>query len=117
MKTFVTFMKGTIAKKDTLFGPKLQLAFIIRAKMRPASTPKNFKESITGLFIKEKFKGSLHVENTCGSTVDKKTSSGKSITPKPKRNRCMGQKSETSLNNMTMLTFDGTILLMSMWTC
>ena len=61
MKTFISFMKRTIAKKDTLFGPKFQLAFIIWTKMRPASTPKHFKESIVGLFIKEKFNGSLHV--------------------------------------------------------
>jgi hypothetical protein len=61
MKTFVTFMKRTIAKKDTLFGPKFQLAFIIWAKMRPASTTKHFKESIVRLFIQEEFNGSLHV--------------------------------------------------------
>jgi hypothetical protein len=117
MKTFVTFMKGTIAKKDTLFGPKFQLAFIIWAQMRPASTTKHFKESIVRLFIQEKFNRSFHVKNTCGSTVDEKACSGESITPKPKGNRCMGQKSKTSFNNMTMLTFYRAILLMCMWTC
>jgi hypothetical protein len=55
------------------------------------------------LFIKKKFNRSLHVENTSGSTIDEKTSSGESITPIAKRNRCMSQKSESSLNNMTML--------------
>ena len=117
MKTFVTFMKATVAQKDTLFGPKFQLAFVIGPKMRPTSTPKYFKTGIVRLFIKEKFNGSLHVKNTCGSTIDKKACSGKSITPKPERNQCMGQKSETSLDNVAMLTFDGTVLLMSMWTC
>ena len=29
MKAFISFMKGTIAKKDTLFGPKFQLTFVV----------------------------------------------------------------------------------------
>jgi hypothetical protein len=40
--------------------------------MRPASTRKHLKEGIIRLFAKEKFSRSLHVENTSGSTVDKK---------------------------------------------
>jgi hypothetical protein len=31
MKTFITFMKGTIAKEDTLFGPIFQLTFVVGA--------------------------------------------------------------------------------------
>ena len=61
MKTFVAFVKRTIAKKDTLFGPKFQLMFIVWAKVRPASTPKHFKKSVVRLFIKKQFNGSLHV--------------------------------------------------------
>jgi hypothetical protein len=34
----------TIAKEHTLFGPKLEFATIVRAKMRPACTPKHFEE-------------------------------------------------------------------------
>jgi hypothetical protein len=117
MKTTITFMKGTIAKKDTLFGPKFQFPFVVWACMRPARTPKHLKEGIIRLFIEKKFNRSLHIENTSGSTVDEKTGSREGITPKTKRNRCMGQKSESSLNNMTMLTFNGTILLMCVWTC
>jgi hypothetical protein len=85
--------------------------------MRPASTPKHLKEGIIRLFIKKKFNMSLHVENTSGSTVDEKTSSGECLTPIAKRNRCMSQKSESSLKNMTMLMFNETVLLMCMWTC
>jgi hypothetical protein len=85
--------------------------------MRPTSTPKHLKEGIIRLFIKKKFNRSLHAENTSGSTVDEKTSSGEGITPIAKRNRCMSQKSESSLNNVTMLTVNGTVLLMYMWTC
>jgi hypothetical protein len=29
IKTFVAFVKGTIAKKDTLFGPKFELTLIV----------------------------------------------------------------------------------------
>ena len=117
MKTFVTFMKRAITKKNTLLGTKLKLAFVIRTEMWPTSTPKNLKEGIIRLFIKENFNGSLHIQNTSGGAVYVQTCSGKSITPEPKRNRCMGQKSKTSFNNVTMLTFHRTILLMCMWTC
>jgi hypothetical protein len=55
MEAFVTFMQGTIAKEDTLFRPKFQLAFVVRAQMRPAGTPKHFEECIVRLFIKQKF--------------------------------------------------------------
>jgi hypothetical protein len=55
MKAFVPFVKGTIAKEDTLFRPKFQLAFVVRAQMRPAGTPKHFEECIVRLFIKQKF--------------------------------------------------------------
>ena len=72
MKTFVSFMKRAIAKKDTLFGSKLELALVIWTKMRPASTPKNLEEGVIRLYIKENFNGSLHVQNMSGSTVDKK---------------------------------------------
>ena len=117
MKTFISFMERAIAKKDTLLGTKLKLALVIRAKMWPASTPKNLKKCIIRLFIKENLNGSLHVQNTSGTTIYEKTCSGESITPESERNRCMGQKSKTSFNNVTMLTFHRTILLMCMWTC
>ena len=106
MKTFVTFMKRAITKKNTLLGTKLELTLVIWTEMGPASTPKHLEKGVVRLFIKENFNGSLHIQNTSGSTIDEKTCSGESITPKTKRNRCMGQKSKTSFNNMTMLTFD-----------
>ena len=91
--------------KDTLLGTKLKLVHVIWTKMRPASGPKNLEESVIRLFIKENFNGSLHVQNTSGSMVDEKTCSGEGITPKLKPNRCMGQKSKTSFNNVMMLAF------------
>jgi hypothetical protein len=79
MKITITFMKGTIAKKDTLFGPKFQFLFVVWACMRLASTPKHLKKCIIRLFIKKKFNRSLHVENTSGSTVDEKIGSSEGI--------------------------------------
>ena len=105
MKTFVSFMKRAITKKNTLLGTKLELTLVIWTEMGPASTPKHLEKGVVRLFIKENFNGSLHIQNTSGSTIDEKTCSGESITPKTKRNRCMGQKSQTSFNNVTMLTF------------
>jgi hypothetical protein len=84
MKTMITFMKRTIAKKNTPFGPKFQFTFVVWAYMRPASTPKHLKEGIIRLFMKKKFNRNLYVENTSGSTVDEKTDSGEGITPKQK---------------------------------
>ena len=61
MKTFLTFMKRAIAKKNTLLRTKLKLALVIWTKMRPASTPKYLAKGIIRLFIKENLNGSLHV--------------------------------------------------------
>ena len=89
MQTFVSFMKRAITKKYTLLGTKLELALVIWTEMGPASTPKHLEKGVVRLFIKENFNGSLHIQNTSGSTIDEKTCSGESITPKTKRNRCM----------------------------
>ena len=62
MKTFVTFMKRDIAKKDTLLGTKLKLVLVIWIEMSPASAPKNLEEGIIRLFIKENLNGSLQRE-------------------------------------------------------
>ena len=105
MKTFVSFMKRAITKKNTLLGTKLELTLIIWTEMGPSSTPKHLEKGVVRLFIKENFNGRLHIQNTSRSTVDERACSDERITPKPKRNRCMVQKSKTSSNNVTMLTF------------
>ena len=61
MKTFVSFMKRAITKKNTLLGTKLKLAFVIRTEMWPTSTPKNLKEGIIRLFIKDNLNGCINV--------------------------------------------------------
>jgi hypothetical protein len=43
VETFDAFVKRNIAKKNTLFGPKSELAFVVWTKIGPASTTKNTK--------------------------------------------------------------------------
>jgi hypothetical protein len=43
IETFYAFMKWTIAKKNGLFGPKSEFAFIIGMKVGPAGITKNTK--------------------------------------------------------------------------
>ena len=61
MKTFVSFMKRAITKKNTLLGTKLELTLVIWTEMGPSSTPKHLEKGVVRLFIKENFNGSLHV--------------------------------------------------------
>jgi hypothetical protein len=44
MQTFIAFVKRAVPKKNTLLGAKLKLTIIVRGKMRPARTTKNFKK-------------------------------------------------------------------------
>ena len=87
MKTFVTFMKRAIAKKDTLFGAKLELALVIWTEVRPASTPKNPERGIIGLNTKHAEQGRVFVENRSGHMVDEITCRKKGIIPKPEWER------------------------------
>lgn len=51
-----TFVKGTIAKKETFGGLKLKLMIIIRFKKRKTSTTKYFEELIIKFLVKKLFK-------------------------------------------------------------
>jgi hypothetical protein len=84
--------------------------------MRPASTTKNFEKRVVRKFLKQKLKRCFHVEHTSGCSVEQKTSSGKSIAPKAKRHSGMSKKSEASLNDVTVLALNRTVLLMCMRT-
>ena len=115
MKTLVAFVESTITKEDTLFRTKLKLSIIVGPKVRPTRTTKNFKECIVREFLEQKLKGCLHMEKSSGSSIDQKTRSGKSITPKPKRHRSMSKKSEASFNDVAVLALNRAVLLMCMW--
>ena len=85
MQTLVSFMERTIAKKNTLFGAKLKLVFVLWMKMRPTGTPEHFKKSVVGRLVKQLFNGGLHVKDTCRKPINQETSGNKGITPKEKR--------------------------------
>jgi hypothetical protein len=115
METLVAFVKGTIPKEDTLFGAKLKFTTVVGAKVRPTSTAKNFQESIVREFIKQLFEWCLHIQYSSRQPIDQEESSGKRITPKPKRHRGMSKKCKTSFYYVTVLALNSTILLMCMW--
>jgi hypothetical protein len=43
IETFDAFVKSTIAKKNTLLGPKSELAFVVWMKIGPVGVAKNTK--------------------------------------------------------------------------
>jgi hypothetical protein len=90
MKTLVTLMHGTVAKKHTFFRAKLELATVIGTKMWPACTPKNFEKAIVRWLMEEKLNGRLHTKKACGQAIDEITRSGESVAPKAKGHRSMG---------------------------
>jgi hypothetical protein len=57
IETFYAFVKSAIAKKNTLFGPKSELAFIVGTKIWPAGATKNTKGIIIGCDIEKFFRG------------------------------------------------------------
>jgi hypothetical protein len=114
METFVPFVKRTITKENTFFRAKLELMLIIWTDMRPACTPKYLEKGVIRRCVEELFNRSFHVENTCRQAVNEKTGCKECITPKTKWNRRMSKKCKTSFNDVTMLAFRSTILLMSM---
>ena len=72
MKTLVPFVKRAIPKKYTKFGPKLELVLIIRTKMRPACTTKNFEKSIIWNLIKQSSSGVFIPRRRVGSLFMRK---------------------------------------------
>ena len=46
MKTFKTFVTKTIAEKNTLEGAGLKFVGIVRAKVWPTGTSKNFEKGV-----------------------------------------------------------------------
>jgi hypothetical protein len=115
VETLIAFVKSTITEEDTLLRTKFKLSIIVWPKVRPTRTTKNFKEHIIREFLEQELKGCLHIEKPSWSSIDQKTRSGKSITPKEKRHRCMSKKCEASFNDVAVLALNRTVLLMCMW--
>jgi hypothetical protein len=51
MKALVTFVYGTVAKKNTFLGEKLKFMFIVWTKMGPTCTAKHFEKGIVWRFM------------------------------------------------------------------
>jgi hypothetical protein len=53
IQTFIPFVRGIIAKKDTLLGSKLNLMGIVWSKLRPTRTTRDLKPSVVRLSTKK----------------------------------------------------------------
>jgi hypothetical protein len=83
--------------------------------VKPTRTTKNLEERIIREFLEQELKGCLHIKEPSGISINQKTRSGKGITPKAKRHRCMSKKCEASFNDVAVLALNRTVLLMCMW--
>jgi hypothetical protein len=108
-------MHGAISNEDTSCGTKNKLACVIWTKVRPTSTTKRAKSIIIGGNMKETFSGRLKINNLAREQIYEKSCSEKSFIPIFKRHRGIGKQGKTNFNYMTVFSFSGTILLVSMW--
>jgi hypothetical protein len=86
-------VKSAIAKKNTLFGTKSKLAFIVWMKIGPASTTKNTKGIIVWCDIEKFFGGCQKIENFCRKQVDEECCCKKSFILKFERHGGIGKQS------------------------
>ena len=63
VKKFNTFVKGTIAEKDTFLGAKREFALVIRSKVWPASIAKHTKGFIVRCGVEKTLCGSFKIEH------------------------------------------------------
>jgi hypothetical protein len=57
MKAFVATVRGTIPDEDACVGAKIELVFVVRAKLRPTNTSKNAQKTVIGSERKKFLKG------------------------------------------------------------
>ena len=116
METFVPLMKKTISQKNTFKRTRLKFVGIIWTKIWPTRATKGFKKRVIRSGVEQFFERRLILKNWSGKTINEITCRLKGIIPISKRHARMREKSQTCFHNVTMLTFNGTILLMSMRT-
>jgi hypothetical protein len=46
MKAFIAMVRGTIPNEDACVGVKIELVFVVRAKMRPTTTSKDAQKAV-----------------------------------------------------------------------
>jgi hypothetical protein len=64
--------------------------------------------------MEETFSGCFKIKNFAWKKIYEKSGSEKSFIPKLERHRSIYKQSNTNFNDMTIFSFSGTILLMSM---
>jgi hypothetical protein len=116
IKTFDSFVKGTISKKYTAHGTESKFACVVRTEVWPTSTAKGAKCIIIGCDLKESLSRRLHVDDFTRKEIYEKRGSEEGFIPIFKWHRCICKKSKSNLHNVTMLAFSRPILLVSMWT-
>jgi hypothetical protein len=84
--------------------------------VRPAGRTKGPKKGVVWFFTKEAKNRSFILENFVWQTINEKDSSKKGLVPKFKRHGGMSKKGEANFDNVSMFTFCGSILLVSMRT-
>jgi hypothetical protein len=109
-------MTAAVPNENTLFGIELKFVIIIRAKIRPTSTPKNPQKRIVTVTAKETLHGSLGTDDFTGKAIDEMNGSKKSLIPIFEWHGCICKKGQTNLNNVSMFALSRAILLMCMWT-
>ena len=116
METFVPLVKKTISQKNTFKRTRLKFVGIIWAKIWPTRASKGFEERVIRSGVEQFFERRFILENLSGKTIDEITCRLEGIIPISKRHAGMREKSQTCFHNVTMLTFNGAILLMRMRT-
>jgi len=90
---------------------------VVRTKIGPAFTSKNFKEVVIRSFVKEDLIWGGIAVDTGGKAINKKTCCFKSRIPVSKGDMRVSKESKASVNNLSVFTFNTTILMMCMGTC
>lgn len=85
METFVAFMVGAVADKDTLGGAKLEFVSIIGTEVWEAGTAKDAERGVSRVFVEEQKVWRVVAEGAGRKSVDEVSSSGKGLPPKGHR--------------------------------
>lgn len=110
-----TLMLCTITKKNTLLGTEHEFTSVVGVKIRPTSTTKNTKGVIIWASMKKPLHGCFIVDNTAGKHINEMDIGEKRLIPKLEGHRGASKQGKAYFNNMPMLTFSRTVLLVCVW--
>jgi hypothetical protein len=107
-------MIQTIVDEGALLIVEIKLLGIIGVQIQPARTTKCSEKRVGWSFVKQLFKWRKWIKNGYWQAINKKNGHEKSLIPKHKRHERMGKESNTTINNVALLSFRKPILLMSL---